>query len=177
MTEMFTYIRIGPAIILIALDNSKADDENLAATIRRADGAAGRVPILDWSAGATHSPDVDEIVPRPCAPEVLIAACERWRPERLPDAFARLQGAFGDAEASGLLDRFRQQLLDALDALAMERPCDLAHRVAGMAGMLGFTALGRQWLRLSEGESVDRISLRYATRRAVVAIDQAFSAG
>ena len=135
----------------------------------------GRIPIVGWGARELDSGDqdagVDDVLPKPCSAEALIQACEKWRPEQLPPAFVKLQEAFGTAAALDLLDRFRQLLIEVLGSLATGRPRDLAHRVAGMAGMLGFTALGQQWLGLSEGEDTDLEALRYATRRAIVTID------
>jgi len=170
-------IDYAPDLILIADDNSSPADENLAEAIRRKGGATSRVPIVNWSAaragfsGQTHT-SFDEILGRPCTAEQLLRTSGRWRPEALPAAFVRLKDAFGEAAALDLLDRFRQLLIEVHGALATDRARDLAHRVAGMAGMLGFTALGQKWLALSEGENTDLDQLRRATRRAILTIDR-----
>ena len=176
-TEALAALRCSPALIILDPNLRTSTDRHLAPTIRRHKGAIGRVPIVAWGAGPIdpadpQATDFDGMLAKPCSAEQLAAAADAWRPEMPPPALVRLKAAFGETETEALLDRFRLLLIDALEALASDAARDLAHRVAGMAGMLGYATLGKKWLALSEGESIDRMDLRQATRRAVAGIDR-----
>jgi CheY-like chemotaxis protein len=174
--ETLAGVAPSPDLIVIGLDMPALSGAE-SAEIRAYDGAIGRVPIIAFG-GRDADPDdllaagVDVVLPD-SDPDTLVRAAEDWRPEPLPPGFTKLQEIFGEAQAMALLGGLRSLLIDALRDFADDGSRDLAHRVAGMAGMLGFAGLGQSWLAVSEGEEVDAAALRHATRRAIVAIDRA----
>jgi hypothetical protein len=103
----------------------------------------------------------------------LPAAVTDWLHSERLSVLDRLAAAFGSANVAALLGGLRGLLLTALverddQALAAE-----AHRIAGLAGTLGFARLGRQWLRVTRGERPITAATRRATDHAMDTIDRA----
>jgi hypothetical protein len=100
-----------------------------------------------------------------------LAGC--WVPQPLSAATLRVTEAFGRDAIRPMLEGFAETLEDALVALRDRNARSLAHRVAGIAGTLGFGDLGQAWLALSEGRESDVDALRRDTRLAIGAIARA----
>ena len=96
------------------------------------------------------------------------------RYEITDEEWERLAPLMSPEELSALLDRFRAHLAEAIEALAESASVPArAHRVAGIAGMLGFADVHRHWLALSEaGDSADAEDARIAARRAILQLDR-----
>lgn len=95
------------------------------------------------------------------------AAATRRHPLTLPAATARLQSAFGETTIRPLL----AQLADLLDeALAADDDVDLAHRIAGISGSLGFASLSEAWLAASNAETGADERAHLEAQRALAAI-------
>lgn len=143
------------------------------AAIRSSGLAAGQVPIAvlggekDWDADGPALPDL--YIPEKPVGDVS-EALTPWLPTALPDAFVRLETAFGVDTVRGMARRLCQVLADALDALDTPAAADAAHKVAGVAGTLGFAELGSQWLALSHDTSAEPPTLRRDTRTTIAAI-------
>lgn len=113
----------------------------------------------------------DDVLAKPCTPGELMRCAARWRPRAPGAATVHLHQIFGHAEIDPLLARFRDLLAEALAALASGRAEALAHRVSGIAGTLGFAAVGAAWLQHSE-QGGDPADLRRLTRLAIGEIDR-----
>ncbi|MEH3103748.1 MAG: hypothetical protein PGN12_07555 [Sphingomonas phyllosphaerae] len=90
----------------------------------------------------------------------------------------RLGDTFGIAPVAGLLRGLRHALEVAIGA--SDDPALLAaeaHRIAGLAGTLGFVALGRHWLRVAEGGRAPTAATRRATAHALATLDRASFTG
>lgn len=151
------------------------------ARLRAQPGLWSTTPVL-----ALGAPGEDElavngwITPEATDAEVL-AAVERWtgplgRPElRDPeDPRYRLVRLIGMDRAADMLARFAGKLETALAML--EPPVDraglpaLAHGIAGMAGLYGFSELGELWLAVERGESRGVAAVEAATRLSLDAL-------
>jgi hypothetical protein len=89
----------------------------------------------------------------------------------------RLIRLLGLDAADSTLGRFGAALRQAIDDAAGGRDAVPAHRLAGIAGMCGFTDLSRLWARVDRGED-DAFALAIATSRSVIAeIEKAQSTG
>ena len=130
------------------------------------------VPVLGWSdqelAGA------DATVPLSVTADALAELARRWWPVDPDDLLVRLERSMGTAEIDGLLSRLREQLeaASAGDGGAVG-----AHRIAGIAGMLGFPQLGAAWLAVSHGEPGAEQVAGVETRRALFALSRRASGG
>lgn len=123
--------------------------------------------------GLPYSLGYDDIIVSPFSPTALVEAAERWRPRDMPPASQRLETVFGRDEIVQMIQGLRDVLHAALDARGGADAAGSAHRVAGIAGILGFSDLGRDWQALSEGVSeIDEIAVRRHTRIAIASIDR-----
>lgn len=114
--------------------------------------------------GADVEADVSDAI------ETVVAAADGAWPAALGEDSRRLIDVYGAAAIAPMLTRFADLLDEALAALDSPGAPATAHRVAGVAGTLGFGALGRQWLALSEGHGVDMAALRIASRHAIATL-------
>lgn len=119
-----------------------------------------------------HQLGFDDSLAETYTAEELVAAAEKWRPEPMPPTAEHLEQLFGDGEVTQMLRGLRSLLDEALGALDTHDPADVAHRVAGFAGILGFSDLSRDWRLLSEGDGPDRTMIRRRTRIVVAEIDR-----
>lgn len=104
--------------------------------------------------------------------DALIAAIADWRPgDDLAGAY-RLAEVFGRAAIVPMIARFREQLADAVAALSAMPSRDELHRIAGIAGTLGFERIGSSWERLSRGDAEILPVARRAARRVLAQIDR-----
>lgn len=95
------------------------------------------------------------------------AALAAWAPPPNP-AFERLAGVFGRDQIVSLATRFREQLIEAAEEVRIGDAAAIAHRIAGMAGTLGFAEVGAAWNGYRAGTSPATV-LR-ETRRAIYRI-------
>ncbi|MHA6722400.1 hypothetical protein [Sphingomonas sp. RS2018] len=111
------------------------------------------------------------------------AAIDAWLPRNLdgdaarlffwewlpPDTTAsdRLAGTFGAEAVAGLRSRFRDLLVTAMALIGSPTVGVTAHRVAGMAGILGYADLGTQW---NAEPPADDAILRRETRKVIYAL-------
>jgi CheY-like chemotaxis protein len=167
------------ALILMDIQMPDIDGYETARLIRaRGDGGAN-VPILAFT--ALQSPDaiehafevgMDGHLPKPFTTATLLAAVDPWRPDGEGPPGARLAAIFGKAEVAALLTQFRCQIADAIAAL--EGAPDLravAHRLAGIAGTLGFPEVSLPWRRLSEGDDTAHDEARRVARKTLARLD------
>lgn len=112
----------------------------------------------------------DAAVPAEALPEALADALADWHRDATLATLDRLEASFGAAEVAALVERFGVMLTAARDEHDLAALADMAHRVAGIAGTLGFAALGRLWLRFSEGETGLADSARRAAAHAIETI-------
>ena len=139
-------------VALVFLDDAQGE---VARAIRALPGRAARVPMI--SVGQARA-DVFDDAMADATMAAMVAA--HWMPVAFP-VLDRLADTFGMDQIVRLATGLRALLLaapDGDDAIA-------AHRIAGMAGMLGFAALGSAW---ADGTTTRRCE----TRRAVVALDR-----
>ncbi len=163
------------AVVLLGMPG--ADGFEVARVIRAGHGADPAVPIL--AVTALSGPDVmrrvedagmDGHIARPIPPAALIERLARWWPVSTSPARARLAAAFGAAEIGALDESFRAQLVDALARIDQPGVAALAHRIAGVAGTLGFTDVHDAWLALSEGAPGARRRAANAAHRTLRAL-------
>lgn len=109
----------------------------------------------------------DAAVSAEAMPDALADALADWHRDATLATLDRLEASFGAAEVAGLVERFGAMLAAACDERNPAPLADMAHRVAGIAGTLGFAALGRLWLRFSEGETGLADSARRAAAYAI----------
>ena len=119
----------------------------------------------------------DGAVAGEAAPEALADALAAWHRDATLATLDRLEASFGVAEVVALVDRFGAMLAGARDERDPAALAHMAHRVAGIAGTLGFAALGRLWLRFSEGETGLADSARRAAAHAIATIAMYRDAG
>lgn len=142
---------------------------SLISAIRALDHPIARVPIVAVAPPVIDGADDHLSV---VSDDAVAALARRWAPQTLP-ALDRLASALGETEVLRLAAGLREQLEQALRSLETGGDAALAHRVAGFAGMLGLTELGRDWNALSHGRRDHVASLRIDTRRAIAALDRA----
>jgi CheY-like chemotaxis protein len=165
-----------PDLVVMDIDMPVRDGWSATDAIRAGDTPLSSVPILAFTTLKLTDGDLlrrgmDGRVPKPCTPEQLIAATARWRPDGEMSGAKKLADVFGREELAGLVERFRDQLADAIDAID-DGNVSMAHRIAGVAGTLGFAAVSASWLALSEGDDSVRDQARRDARIAIVAIDR-----
>lgn len=166
------------ALVLMDIQMPGMDGFEAARAIRAGHGATAAVPILAFTAlqredaiGRVEAVGMDGFIAKPFTADALIAAAEPWRPDMGGHPAARLASIFGTAEVASLIDRFRQQLQDALappDPTGSHRP--RAHQIAGVAGTLGFAEVSRTWLAVADGDDSCWAAARIAARKALAQI-------
>lgn len=154
-----------PAIVLIDLHDDNAAVAALVRAIRGRDDALADVPLV--AAGATASlPDgVDQMLDPDASPEDVRGLLAFWSADANA-ALDRLAETFGHDDIVALVAAFRGQLAAAHAALRSADDRSGAHQIAGMAGTLGYTALGTAWNALDHGETAAAPVLRL-TRKAI----------
>jgi hypothetical protein len=154
-----------PALVLRGAGNAPAVD------VLRTHPAVRDAPIVAWVAAAQAMPaDVDDVLDKATGAPGMKALAQRWRPDDPSATLDGLEAALGTEEIGEMIGRLRAQLTAALAALTTtDHPAE-AHRIAGIAGMLGFGQLGAAWLAVSQGAEGSSTTARIATRRALWAL-------
>lgn len=159
-------------ILLHAADGAAAPDAiclplaSAAPTIALA--SADWIAAIDWSGrGYVAAVDRHRLVAE--LPGVLAD----WSHAARLATIERLTGTFGQAPVVGLLHGLRRALEQALDMPDDAQLAAAAHRIAGLAGTLGFAALGRHWLRIAERRHAPDAATRRATAHALATLDRA----
>lgn len=151
-----------PALVLFAADlPALMVDE-----VRRTSGAAS-VAVTASDLVPAHC---DDHVPATADQDVFAALARQWQPRQLGAATERLSAVFGNDAIAPMLVSFADLLEEGLHSIDQSDARDLAHRIAGIAGTLGFAELSRGWLAISEGDRSGARVSRHATRIAIGSI-------
>lgn len=155
----------------VILIHSDCDPSDTIATIRTSGRSAAAIPIAVMGSlpqrSAGEQPDLWLTGLNEAE---LSAALEPLRPIPLSDSYHRIEATFGAETVRGMAQRLCAVLVEALDALGTLAAAATAHRVAGVAGTLGFADLGARWLELSHDPDLDTGTLERDTRRTIAAI-------
>lgn len=161
---------------LVLLDIGLPDEDGLgiARTIREDQAIDPSVPILaftslnaDAVARRAEAVGMDGYIAKPISAAELIERVSPWWPQPTSPTQMRLAAAFGAREMAALNNSFRAQLDDALERIDEPGIVALAHRIAGVAGTLGFMDVHATWLALSEGRDGARNRAAAAARRTL----------
>lgn len=166
------------ALILMDIQMPGLDGFGAARAIRAGGGASAAAPILAFTAsrkgdlaGSIRVAGMDGLVAKPFTPKRLRDTVGRWWPAEMPAPARRLAATFGEAEIAGLIDRFRDHLEQALAADCADATARAdAHKLAGVAGTLGFPDVYRPWLAVSEGDLGAYAEARVSARQALCQI-------
>lgn len=169
--------RFMPSLIIMDIDMQRRDGFEAARVIRASGAPLSGVPILVYSATPLTDAEIsrrgmDGRIPKPCTPDQLIAAIEPWLDDRPLAGARRLAGIFAEDELRRLIAGLREQLASAIDEMDAVAIPGVAHRIAGLAGTLGFASVSASWLALSEGDESMRDQARREGRLAIAAIDR-----
>lgn len=162
-----------PDLILLDVQMEGVDGWQAIARLREGDGAGARVPVIAFTTQRGITPDrlaeagFDSLLAKPTTAEAMIAAVARHHPRTALAGPMRLEELFGAEALAGLLRGFRDELTQALAALDGGDAPARSHRIAGIAGTLGFPQVSDSWLAVSEG---DRRALPRARRDALRAL-------
>lgn len=153
------------------------DDALAVARLRAAPRRVASTPILAFVDAplpdeALWSRGLDAGLPMSASLQDVVAEAARWRPDDAMGVPTRLMTAFGVPEMTKLIGCFRAQLAAAVGALGDGGSASEAHRIAGIAGTLGFARVSASWLRLSEGDLTGRRDARRDARLAIAHIDR-----
>lgn len=165
-----------PDLVIMDIGMPRGDGAHATRMIRGGPAPLASVPILAYTMMRLDDAEIralgmDGRVPKPCTPEVLAAAAAHWRPDCETAGAHRLAEVFGVAELASLVARFRAQLADAVVKLDAG-DVTAAHRIAGVAGTLGFAAVSASWVAVSEGDVASRDQARRDARIAIAQIDR-----
>lgn len=169
--------REAPSLVIMDIDMPRCDGFEAARRLRESPPPIAGVPILVYSATALSDAEIggrgmDGRIPKPCTPDQLLAAIEPWLLDGQMAGAQRLAAIFGKDELDRLLLGLREQLATALDGMNDAGVPGTAHRIAGVAGTLGFADVSASWLALSEGDESARDRARRDARLAIAAIDR-----
>lgn len=164
-----------PDLLLLASAGVAQDDRRLVRQVRAKPWPLASVPLLGLSmrtsdAAVLRRCGLDAIVPEPQDPAALAAMIVPWNPLGVTAGVGRLATVFGASEIDALVARFETLLASAVAALDQRVDPAIAHRIAGIAGTLGFERVGESWLALSEGDVTVRDDARRTARVALHAI-------
>lgn len=181
-----------PDLILMDLHMAGLDGPDTTAALRALGGALLRVPIIAFTTTRLTGPGLlvekgfDGHLAKPCTPVELTAVAARWQPTGILAGATRLEAVFGAGDIARLVVSLRDELARAVSSLD-EVEWDkgeaaagvgaearvLAHRIAGIAGTLGFASVSESWRAVSEGDHAAIGAARRNALRAIDAIDRA----
>ncbi len=154
--------------------------------IRALDGPAAAVPIILLAAEEARSTaGLAGCLLLPLDREKTLAMIEQWCGplddhdfRSLSNPHYRLTRLSGRAIADDLLARFADQLDAAMDYLDHpDQGASIPHQIAGLAGMIGYDALGQKWRAIDDGDAVDHDVLRREMAETIQQIRTKISAG
>jgi hypothetical protein len=113
--------------------------------------------------------DADLLLSSVDSEEALAATLELWRPTPEIANFRQVAEVFGVIAVCKVARGFLNELAAAIAGLSR---CDFApaHRIAGLAGTLGFGRVSQAWLAIDEGDLSDIAGARREARLAQVAV-------
>jgi hypothetical protein len=154
---------------LILVNNIADGISTLAPHEERLWSQVPRIALL--SPGAKADGRCDESISTAQSTDLIAAQIDRWRPT--PDApkFAEVARGFGGAALRPIAQGLSTQLQQAVAALD-QADFSQSHRIAGLAGTLGFKRASRAWLAIDEGDLSDLPAARREARLATVAIER-----
>ncbi len=173
-------------LILVDIHLTGDDGYDLVGDIRAAAEWARVTPILAFTTehlagGERHYIDAgfDGWLPKPFQAAELITTLGRWLGAgrigsvgELPSD--KLSALLGAEIAAGMIDRFHASLAEAVaDIDAGGDSKGPGHKMGGLAGMLGFAALGAAWLSLEDGDASAWPTVRALTMEAIERHDAA----
>ncbi len=168
------------ALILMDIEMPDIDGYRTCQMIRARGGWTTICPIIAFTslkpaAGEDHfiSAGLDGYLPKPFAMADIAAVARRWLGVReSADEAAkpgdRLAAFLGQEAAGHMIERFHaaiEEAMEAIDGGADAAP--LGHRIGGLAGTLGFSALSTAWLTLQDGDDASWPTVRALTREAL----------
>jgi CheY-like chemotaxis protein len=160
-----------PDVALVLLDARVADAADVLRRLRAEQQPAGGVPVLQH--GGARWDGTSASLPAADSPPSLIAAIELFTGALGDHAlraapfspFYRLVRLIGARDAAGIIARFADALRTTL-ADGTSSP-DQAHRLAGLAGAIGYTDLGMAWRAAEQDRAASDAAI--ATTRATLA--------
>ncbi len=170
-----------PALILLDLRVAEPSALDTIAAIRRLPLPAGSAPVVALTTTRPTGPSVliahgfDGVLPRPATPDDLVRVSADWHPGEEDRSLDRLAHSFGAGQIASMAGRLRELFATAVVAIDRGEVRDLAHRIAGVAGTLGFARAGQAWRALSDrdgGDAAVQAAARREARRAIALIDR-----
>jgi CheY-like chemotaxis protein len=153
MVEALAHAQRLPDLVVVDLALQDGSADEIIRAVRALPSPAGDVPMVACAgAPADRGGLFDAVLPDHLDPAAMTAAIMLWSPVGLLDGITRLAAVFGASEIDALTVRFRTQLTQGVVALDTTPDRGAAHRIAGIAGTLGFASLGQRWLAVSEGD-------------------------
>lgn len=149
---------------LILMDIQMAGITGLRGTmmLRQSAEWARRVPVIAFTAVRPPTGerfflerDFDGWLPKPFSAQDLFDILSRWLDRSLkmtrPDRSTRLETLLGPDQALGIIQRLRANVADAISAIdSGADPRPLGHKLGGLMGTIGLSALSAAWLALSD---------------------------
>jgi hypothetical protein len=170
---------IAAETLAIVLIDSRVGAEawtNSVAKIRDLDGPVAGVPmiLLDAETPRTMA-GVSDFLELPLDRIKTLAMIEQWCGpledhgfRSLSNPHYRLTRLSGRTVADDLLGRFADQLEGAMDYLDHpDRTSSIPHQLTGLAGMIGYDALSRDWRAIDDGKAVDYEPIRFRMTEAI----------
>lgn len=179
-----------PGARLAAVGSHISSDQlsELVGRVRAMTDFSGGTPIMHCCSGGDAQGDANATLHVPLDKADTLAMIEQWTGPLADHAFRmatnpryRLVRMMGQKDAQNLFDMFVQSMEQGIAALQRgEDVSRIAHNLAGMAGMLGYSDLNAQWSAVSQGQlplapairSTDEFLQRLAPRHGLSATAQ-----
>lgn len=168
--------RCQPAAVLIDASTPRSGD--VIAAIRALAPPLNGTPILGL--GVEHAGGAGGVLTPPLEVEVFVRLLRRWAGPLENDALRqvpwspryRLIRLLGLEAADAMLLRLREALAQAVTDHAGDQPLS-AHRLAGVAGLCGYSELAQAWSRAERGEARALDEAIAASLTAIAGIEHA----
>jgi CheY-like chemotaxis protein len=168
------------SMILMDIEMPVIDGIQATAKIRALGGWGKSCPIIAFT---SLRPDTgiqyfrhagfDDFLSKPFAIGELTSMVIKWtgsdpRLAAQLDPHTRLANLIGVDQANAMIARFHEQLEAGLAAIdGGEDIRHVAHRIGGLAGMIGLSALSKAWLRLQNGDRSGLQAVRVMTHESL----------